>query len=292
MKTALPLDRIISLIQASSGSLAPLPTPLTPSRTRLEGIKHIAFDIYGTLLVSGVGDIGNSDPTPRGPAIKQVLHTLGVAADPTVDLESLFLSAIRQNQVDATLKGAYQPEVDIREVWHFVLGEIEPGRSFSDEFVEEIALRFELAVNPVAPMPGISDTIKRLSTRFPPFSIVSNAQFFTPAFFPALLGKSLSGLHFDMDSCVWSFAEREAKPSPRLFEKLLQRIGPPIRSSQILYIGNDMLNDVAAATEAGLRTALFAGDRRSLRLREGHPRCEGLIPDLILTTLDQLPDLV
>ena len=50
-----------------------------------------------------------------------------------------------------------------------------------------------------------------------------------------------------------------------------------------------MLKDVWTAAQAGCRTALFAGDERSLRLRKDDPRTQGLRPDVVLTELVQLP---
>jgi len=70
-------------------------------------------------------------------------------------------------------------------------------------------------------------------------------------------------------------------------EDLSQR---EIRPSSVLYVGNDMLNDVFPASQVGFRTALFAGDERSLRLRAEDSQVDGLSADLILTDLTQLPD--
>ena len=42
------------------------------------------------------------------------------------------------------------------------------------------------------------------------------------------------------------------------------------------------------ADAVGFQTALFAGDRRSLRLRTEDRRCLDLRPDLVLTDLGQL----
>ena len=56
----------------------------------------------------------------------------------------------------------------------------------------------------------------------------------------------------------------------------------------VLYVGNDMLNDMLPAAAAGFQTALFAGDARSLRLRETDPRCIDVSPDIVLTDLSQL----
>ena len=59
-----------------------------------------------------------------------------------------------------------------------------------------------------------------------------------------------------------------------------------------LCVGNDMLNDICPAQELGFRTALFAGDARSLRLRENDPRTRKTAPELILTELRQLEECI
>ena len=65
-----------------------------------------------------------------------------------------------------------------------------------------------------------------------------------------------------------------------------------IQPVSVLYLGNDMLNDIYPARTVGFQTALFAGDRRSLRLRKDDPRCAALSPDLVVTDLGQLPQLI
>jgi putative hydrolase of the HAD superfamily len=49
-----------------------------------------------------------------------------------------------------------------------------------------------------------------------------------------------------------------------------------------------MLNDIFPAKITGFQTALFAGDKRSLRRRTDDPRCRNLKPDLVVTDLGQL----
>ena len=61
-----------------------------------------------------------------------------------------------------------------------------------------------------------------------------------------------------------------------------------ISAAEALYVGNDMLNDITPAHALGFRTALFAGDARSLRLRENDERVAGIEPDLVLTDLAQI----
>ena len=49
-------------------------------------------------------------------------------------------------------------------------------------------------------------------------SIISNAQFYTPLLFDALIGKSLSELNICTDCAIWSYILKEGKPSQRLYE--------------------------------------------------------------------------
>ncbi|MEM0965014.1 MAG: HAD family hydrolase [Verrucomicrobiota bacterium] len=281
-------DDLIRIIRESSSKLDPIPTGEKP-RPPSKAFTHLVFDIYGTLMVSGVGDIGNSAPADRGSALMKVLVDAGAPSPPPAKiLEAKFLEAIEDHQESTRAKGVEYPEVEIREVWQSFIEETVKGFFPSPKAIEEIALRFELEVNPVWPMPGLVSTLKSLRDYFPAFGVVSNAQFFTPLLFSALTGESLEDLGFDENLCVWSFEEREAKPSPHLFSLLLERIGADVNEADCLYVGNDMLNDISAASHIGLQTALFAGDQRSLRLRETHPFCEILSPDSVLTTLEQL----
>jgi putative hydrolase of the HAD superfamily len=85
----------------------------------------------------------------------------------------------------------------------------------------------------------------------------------------------------------------EAKPSTYLFEKVLKRLERMgIPAEETLYVGNDMLNDIYAAQQLGLLTVLFAGDKRSLRLRRDVPQCAGVHPDAVITDLSQLLNLL
>ena len=84
--------------------------------------------------------------------------------------------------------------------------------------------------------------------------------------------------------------ELEGKPSQKLYRLAAERLKahhnlPP---EQCLYIGNDMRNDIWPAQALGFKTALFAGDRLSLRRRDCHPACADLIPDLEITELMQV----
>ncbi len=142
-------------------------------------------------------------------------------------------------------------------------------------------------------MPGamsLLDTLKRAGIMT---GIISNAQFYTPLIFEALLGKNVQELGFDADLCAWSWRAGAAKPSLKMFRQVDHVLGNKygIPHESILYAGNDMLKDIMPARSLNWKTALFAGDRRSLRLREDDPKVKDIKPWCIITKLEQLKSL-
>lgn len=139
-------------------------------------------------------------------------------------------------------------------------------------------------------MPGLLPCLAGIRQRGLTLGIVSNAQFYTPELFPALLGRTLEELGFDSELQFYSYQSGEAKPSKALYEQAYDRLSQRgFAVHEVLYMGNDLLNDVLPASQVGFRTALFAGDARSLRMRPDDPRVAGLLPDLVVTELSQLP---
>jgi putative hydrolase of the HAD superfamily len=181
------------------------------------------------------------------------------------------------------------PELRVEELWaQFLL-----SRRGQESGARELALRYELAVNPAYPMPAAAETLALLRSRGLTLGLISNAQFFTPLLFEAFFGAPPEALGFDRELLTYSFELGEAKPSPSLFAPAKKRLAAlGLRPENALYVGNDMLNDISAAAQAGFKTALFAGDRRSLRLREGDPRVRGILPDRVARRLEDVPDLI
>jgi putative hydrolase of the HAD superfamily len=284
---------LISLIRQKSAPLPILPPPELPpdlealsSRTPLRGIRSVIFDIYGTLFISAAGDIGAGADTP--------LHSLdSLAGEYGLSAEALggyFREAVLRRHGELQGKTAY-PELRIEEIWADFLKH--QGNSNSVDHARELALRYELTINPVYPMPGAEETLALLRNRSIRLGLISNAQFFTPLLFEAFFGAPPEALGFDPELRIYSFEKGEAKPSPNLFipaARRLESLG--LKPEHALYVGNDMLNDIFPAAQAGFKTALFAGDRRSLRLREGDSRVKGIMPDRVIRNMKDVPDLI
>jgi putative hydrolase of the HAD superfamily len=289
---------LIKIIREQSRELLPQETNIEPVLRHLPGIKCVIFDVYGTLMVSGVGDISHSSADDRSQAIISIFKEMDLPFRETLPEPGKTLNTlIQSHQETSRQKGIDYPEIDIREVWSDFIRQhtrIDPATAPAQTTIEALAIRFELKVNPTWPMPFLEKTLRSLRDYGIKLGIVSNAQFFTPLLFEAYHNQTPESLGFEKELCQWSYCFKEAKPSTRMYRinamKLEAKYG--IRANEVIYVGNDMLNDITPAYKSGFKTALFAGDQRSLRLREGDERIENIAPDLIIRSLDQLIDCI
>jgi len=283
-----PLDRI------DTGTM--------PKLQLIEGIEVIAYDFYGTLFISGVGDIGVDDGEPDEKILLEVLSTVDVkvknreAGKKGFDIYNEVVEKIIST---LNRKGIEYPEPDIRQVWKKVLEQMENHEliSFqrSDELYDSISIEFEARMNPVWPMPHVTETLHYFKEKEYTQGIISNSQFYTPIVLEALTDQTLEELGFSNELLHWSYEEEMKKPGLQFYKNYLKKIEAfdnHLNPENILYVGNDMLKDIYPAKTVGMKTALFAGDERSLKWRKEDSRCNKILPDLIITDFSQLVDCI
>lgn len=287
-----PLDpeersRLVFLLRARTRPVEPLPPPDLPEpfaalagRPLPRRPRALILDVYGTLLVSGAGEVGTSADAP-GPGLAElgaVLEEFGIPGGPERFEEGL-REEIRKEHELARAAGIPWPEVDGAALLARMTGRPLPEARL-------LGAAREAVLNPSAPMPGAEDLLKAVRRAGLVLGIVSNAQYYTEPALEAAFGRDLAALGFSPGLCVWSWRLGRAKPDAELFRILarsLENRGIGLESA--VYVGNDLLNDIAPARACGYLTALFAGDARSLRLRTGDPRTEGFLPDTVLPSL-------
>ncbi|MBC8199338.1 MAG: HAD hydrolase-like protein [Desulfobacterales bacterium] len=253
------------------------------------------FDVYGTLFISGSGDIGiakKKSPEAYEQAyeetyeLEQLLIEFKIRKTPKAVLNDFF-AGIEKKHDKLRKQGIDFPEVEIDRIWMSIL------KNNDLVTVRKFAVRFEMIVNPVYPMPNLEEMLSACKKSKILLGIISNAQFYTSCLFEWLLDSNLEKLGFHPDLILFSYKSGHAKPSPFMFQSALERLKRlNVPANSALYIGNDMLNDIYPAKKTGFNTALFAGDTRSLRLRKDVTECKTLSPDLVITDLIQLLDYI
>ena len=273
--------------------LADYLTPLMPRDTGLEpsgrlGEKPAAFlfDVYGTLLISAAGDLAAAGSTPPYRPLAHLLDQYAVRRDPQ-DLCLALRQEIASAHQGLREKGVDYPEIEIDRIWQTVLG------TADRDLARQFALEFEMTVNPVYPMPDAAAVLAAIRKTNRAAGIISNAQFYTGHLFKLFFGDFPQNAWADPDLVFYSFEHGHAKPSPYLFDlaaAALKKKG--IAPGRALYVGNDMAKDIRPAAMAGFKTALFAGDARSLRMSAGDPGRPEIRPDIVITALHQLEQYI
>lgn len=283
--------------------LAPMMTGLK-ERTETNGIqiKALIFDIYGTLLVSSSGDIDESSFNALN-LQKALIDANYIIHDDTPEgafnfMIEDFRYTILEHHKRAKEDAIPHPEINIREVWSEVLERARKKywiTSGKESSLEKFIITFEVLSNNVFPMPGMEEIIRHCQEQGIPLGIVSNAQFYTPLIMNYYLhNEKLEETvpPFDPDLTVFSYQYNKSKPDDYLFRKIIPVLREKYRiePAEAVFVGNDMLKDIYTANSAGFKTALFAGDKRSLKMREDS--VNNLHPDFVLTDLQQIKKLI
>lgn len=306
MSTSYSLKQdLLKRIMELSEPLEPIDTGVKPKLKKLDEIRAVVFDFYGTMFMSGTGDTMIDNPMGNEAkafeeAFKTIFPDLKNQPDPNKGAE-IYKKAILSKKASIKKKeGIEFPEIEITDIWKDVFREYEKiefkglPTDPDDEMLQRLTIEFEMRNNPTWPMPDLEETLEGLKEKELLLGILSNSQFYTPMIYEAHTGNEPGQNHFDLNLCIWSYQERMCKPAlpfhGALKHALLAHFH--LMPDEILYVGNDMLKDIYPAHHYGFKTALFAGDDRSLKWRKDEPKVKGIEPDLIIDRLHQLVDCV
>jgi putative hydrolase of the HAD superfamily len=282
---SLSREELVEFIAEHSEVIEPVAAYREPHLPKLLSIDVVLFDLYGTLFVTGQrGNDISLDPDSYFTA----------SAGGRFKLRDLRLKLEREIKERSKSDKSSQievPETDILEVWKFVLSELDKPNEL--EIRIKNAIEYELVVNPSWSMPGAEAVVTRLKEFGKKVGLVTNSQFFTPLFFEAIFGKTMKDFGFDKELTTLSHQVGAAKPDPAVFKSILTQLKKmKIPPENVLYVGNDMLNDVYTAKQVGFKTAFFCGDKISSRFRSNDHRCKLLKPDVELSDLRQILEIL
>jgi putative hydrolase of the HAD superfamily len=300
----------------SATELRPLhPRSFTSQAETLSDIRVVIFDVYGTLFnywkpqFAGEPDKTNALLETFAATISyfgmgRYLMEMSPHNPPEKTLWDLYHGLIALKRELLAGKGLEYPEIRIEEVWHTILLMLKRrGYSFAkndlgadDELSRCIAYYYNFHVFNRGLYPGVSETLLSLKRKSMALGILSNAQFYTPIDMTLFLRDASGGRIddmaevFDNDLVFFSYEYRMAKPSRELFRRLFDALYEyQVLPAQSVFVGNDVSADIRPARDAGMKTALFAGDDTCIFARDGD---DGVVPDIVFSDWNELPELV
>ena len=284
-------ETLTSIISTHATNIMPtLPKGIEAVIPQLSGIKAVVFDIYGTVVCSAAGEIHTNISTNH--AVFEVPELSISIAMPIV--QDHITEYVQKSHTIFKAQGIQYPEIDAIEMWQHIILSIQ-GNAIKHYDAALCAVYYEIYNNPTALMPYALKSLEAIQHAGYKLGIVSNAQFYTPLMLDALCNSAnkavYEALRFDIQ--VWSYLQREGKPSTRLYELMLEQCAKyDISAHEVLYIGNDKRNDVYPASVLGIHTLLFAGDRISYKPRLEDKKVSAIIPDGVITCLSQILEVL
>lgn len=291
-------QELVARIRQLSSSLAPIRSGHPLNLNSIQGIRCVAFDFYGTMFMSGVGDIGIDEEQQEESEgfFREALKSSGFTIlEKSAGIKGLEIlkQVLEQTISQAQNNGIPYPEPEIREVWQQALSGLSKrsliGGKINQQSVNRFAIEFEFRINNIWPVPDLEVILNRLLQKNLKLGIISNSQFYTPIAFEAFMGQSPKAFGFDSDLLVWSFATGRKKPDTDFYQVFVDRLPEKhLKPEQVLYVGNDIRKDIEPAKSLGIRTALFVGDQRSIRHKLKELQTEAYHPDLVIDNLSQI----
>ncbi len=296
------------------------PAPPTVERPKarphlmpLPEVRVVTWSVYGTLLNISGGELLFTHPQKMlmDVALDRAVQEFKMwgsmsrkPGQPAEYLAQLYQKALDEQRL-APSPGEKTPELLAERVWENILKKLlqkeyqfDAGYYGSlNEYSRKVAYFFHSSLQGVAAYDGAAAALGELRDRGVTLGILADGQCFSPVQLRRCLTRQDSGVRvdtlFNEELCVWSFQERAKKPSERLYRQLLTALAQGgIEPGQVLHVGSRLAQDVGPARRLGLRTALFAGDRGSLQATAEQLRDPATRPDMLLTELGQITEVV
>jgi FMN phosphatase YigB (HAD superfamily) len=299
-----------------------LPWPVPPAVKRpkarphlvaLPDVRVVIWNVYGTLLNISGGELLFEHPQQ---------FVMDVALDKTVQefkmwgsmtrkpgqpaeyLGTLYRRALDEQRMDLAQEGKY-PELAAERVWEDIIKKLFQKEYQFDagfygslnEFSRKVAYFFHASLQGTACYAGAAAALKYVKDRGLRQGLLADGQCFTPVQLQRGLVEQDAAAGVDQlfggELRVLSYQQRGCKPSDRLFRQMLELLQPyGLAAGQVLHIGSRVEEDIAPARRFGMRTGLFAGDKGSLAASAEQLKDAASRPDVLLTELEQIKDII
>ncbi|QVL32913.1 HAD family hydrolase [Telmatocola sphagniphila] len=311
---ALTLDQYADALFARKDIMfpaAPDPKPMKakPHVKKMTGLKAVFWNIYGTLLVISEGNfkLKSDIELMLNVALDKTIHEFKMwqsmsrkPGQPAEYMREIYDRALREATMLPSRNEKY-PETRSELIWENIIKRLLQKEYKFDaamygslnQFTQKVAFFFHVAMQGAGAFPGAADTIRNLESLGIAQGLYADGQCFSTAHLGWCLREQNST--FDMDLLIpgrnrkisCNFNAR--KPSEAFLATVTSHLELlNISPDQALHVGCDMNRDIIPAKAAGLRTALFVGDRNAVIASPEQLKDDSTRPDMLLTELSQL----
>jgi FMN phosphatase YigB (HAD superfamily) len=283
-----------------------------PHLVRLPGVRAVTWNVYGTLLAIAGGELWFEHPND---------FVMNVALDKTVqefkmwpsmsrkpgqpaDYMKLIYSQLLDEQKLVPSGAEKYPEVVSDRLWEAIIKKLfQKDYKFDasfygslNEYSRKVAYFFHVSLQGTACYPGAAEALLYISRCGLAQGLLADGQCFTTVQLQRGLAPQAT-VNLDEvilpDLRTLSHELRARKPSERLFRHALQQLTQRgLSPDQVLHVGSRLQQDIIPAKRFGMKTALFAGDRGSLQATPEQLKEVASRPDVLLTELGQLVEVV
>jgi putative hydrolase of the HAD superfamily len=209
----------------------------------MEGLRAVAFDFYGTLVVEGEGEaaIDAAILADHGCAVDDSLRMRWI--DPVTALDHASFS---------TDAATYRELCD--QLWRQLLLDAGAAAGGIDALIRQARAR--VSARRLVPFGDAVNSLRALRAGGFQLAICSNWGWELPEIVQSC------GLPDVFDVVLSSAEAGHRKPHPRIFELLVERLG--LDAGSVLFVGDSFEADVLGARSAGLRALELCPPRSSL----------------------------
>lgn len=312
----LSLDQYATHLDGRNDLNWPAPPDVTAAKARphlapIPNVRAVTWSIYGTLLAIGGGDFLFEHPKPfiMDMALDKTIQEFNMwnsmtrkAGQPADYLKQIYADVLRDQSMAG---GSKHPEIHSDKIWHAILKKLlQKDYKFDagfygalNEYAQKIAYFFHASLQGTACYAGAADALQTLFQRGIIQGLIADAQCFTTTQLQRGLKQQDGSANLDdlihPEARALSFKLGVRKPSENLFRHVLTVLRErDIAPEQVLHVGSRIANDIVPARRLGMRTALFAGDTTSLQATAEQLKTPASRPDVLLTDLKQILDVV
>jgi FMN phosphatase YigB (HAD superfamily) len=284
-----------------------------PHLKHLPEVRAVLWNVYGTLLSISGGELLFEHPQAviQNVALDKTLQEFKMWASmsrkpgqPAEYLGQLYKFALLEQQA-IPAGGEKHPEAVSDRLWQELIKKLlhkdykwDAGFFGSlNEFSRKVAYFFHSSLQGTACYRGAAKALRHVAARGLLQGLLADAQCFTLTQLQRGLAKQDESAKVDeligAGERWLSYEIRGRKPSERLFREALAALNDRgLEPGQILHVGSRIGQDVLPAKRFGMRTALFAGDTASLQATPEQLKGKASRPDVLLTKLKQIADVV